>query len=335
MSGPPLDGAVRRGDLPGLIDLLRSGAKVDKRDAEGLTPLMIAAGAGRPHMVDLLLTAGADVLAIDPRMGASALHKAAQSGNVDVTRMILDAGAFIDQQSPALGNTPLIDAVLHKQEEAVRLLLKRGARTTIRNHWQQSALDLARYDKLDAIARLIEAKDVADAEHVGSLSLIAAVKAGDLDRVRALIAAGTPLDEQVPVIGSVDDNYTPLGLAARDGHVEIARVLLAAGADPHRIIGLMYGTSLHDAVYFGRSEIVRAIIDTRESVPELDVQGPYNGLSALHDAVWHGHAETVQALVEAGAALHLKSHTGLTPRDLAIEYGYDDIADRLAEAEQA
>ena len=72
-------------------------------------------------------------------MGATALHKAAQSGNADVIRLLLDGGAFIDRQSPVLGNTPLIDAVLHKHEEAVWLFLKRGARTTIRNHWQQTA----------------------------------------------------------------------------------------------------------------------------------------------------------------------------------------------------
>ena len=335
MNGTTLDAAIRNSNLPGLAELLRLGARPDARDAEGLTPLMIAAGAGLPHMVNLLLTAGADVLAMDPRMGASALHKAAQSGNVDVVRLLLDGGAFIDHQSPVLGNTPLIDAVLHKQAQAVSCLLARGARTTIRNHWKQSALDMARYDGLDDIARLIEAKDAADAERVSGLSLIAAVKDGDLDCVRALIADGALLDEQVPVIGSLDDNYTPLGLAARAGHVDIFRALLAAGADPNRIIGLMYGTSLHDAVYFGHADIVRAIVDAGRSVPELNVQGPYNGLSALHDAVWHGHAEIVEALTGAGAALHLKAHTGLTPRGLAREYGYDDIARHLAEAEHA
>ena len=45
---------------------------------------MIAAGLGQSYMVSMLLAAGADVLALDPRMGASALHKAAQSGNADV-----------------------------------------------------------------------------------------------------------------------------------------------------------------------------------------------------------------------------------------------------------
>lgn len=36
---------------------------------------MISAGLGQTQMVDMLLTAGADVHALDDTMGASALHK--------------------------------------------------------------------------------------------------------------------------------------------------------------------------------------------------------------------------------------------------------------------
>lgn len=77
-------------------------------------------------------------------MGATALHKAAQGGNGDVVSQLLDHGAFIDQQSPSLGNTALMDAVLQKQPEAVHVLLRRGARTDVRNHWHQTAVELAR-----------------------------------------------------------------------------------------------------------------------------------------------------------------------------------------------
>src|SRR3546814_10651470 len=113
---------------------------------------MTAAGLGLPELVDQRLGAGADVNAVEPRMGASALHLAAQSGNPHVVRLLIDRGAFIDQQSPILGNTALIDAVLYRSEEAVQLLLRRGARTEIRNHWQQTALELAEAEGLEKIA---------------------------------------------------------------------------------------------------------------------------------------------------------------------------------------
>ncbi|MFI6124598.1 ankyrin repeat domain-containing protein [Streptomyces sp. NPDC051064] len=333
-----LEAAIRAADLPAAIDLLRSGADVNRAGPEGLPPLMIASGLGQLQMVECLLTAGAPVHAIEPRMGATALHKAVQSGNTDVVGLLLDHGSFIDQQSPVLGNTPLMDAVLNKHEGVVQLLLERGARTPITNHWQQTALDLAHDDHLDAIARLIERRNETDAEQIRALPLVAAVKVGDISEVERLIAAGARVNERTPIVGSFDDDYTPLGMASREKHTKIVRVLLDAGADPRRVIGLMRGTPVHDASYFGHADIIRALTEKpgRAGAPaaEIDAQGPYNGLTALHDAVWHGHVDAARALIDAGARLDLKTHAGLTPRGLALLYGYDDLAELLAEAER-
>src|SRR3546814_900309 len=144
-----LQQAMRAGDYATAADLIREGVDLHLRCADGFTALMTAAGLGLPELVDQLLGAGADVNAVEPRMGASALHLAAQSGNPHVVRLLIDRGAFIDQQSPILGNTALIDAVLYRSEEAVQLLLRRGARTEIRNHWQQTALELAEAEGLE------------------------------------------------------------------------------------------------------------------------------------------------------------------------------------------
>ncbi len=122
-----LESAIRAGDVTAVGDLLSSGADPHGRGSDGRTPLIIASGLGRPRIVELLLRAGADVHTAEPRMGATALHKAAQSGAGDVIALLLDHGAFVDQQSPRLGHTPLMDAVPHEHEAAVRLLLARGA----------------------------------------------------------------------------------------------------------------------------------------------------------------------------------------------------------------
>jgi len=295
---------------------------------------MIAAGMGPPQLIEQLLAAGADVLAIESRMGATALHKAAQSGKVDIIQLLLDHGAFIDQQSAILGNTPLIDAVLYKHVDAVRLLLGRGARTAIRNHWQQTALDLAKSDGHDAMADLIKAREKSDADQVRSLSLIAAVKARDMGEIERLITMGADVEERTPIIGSLDDDYTPLGIAARAGNADIVRLLVAAGADPGCPIGLMRGTSVHEASYFGHAHIVRVLISKAWLAnPLLSAQGPYNGFTPLHDAVWHGHVEAARVLIELGAPLNLKTHAGQTPRELAVLYGYEELAQLLVDAE--
>lgn len=328
--------SIRAGDLAATMEAISGGADVQGRGRDGLTPLMIASALGQAQAVALLLTAGADVLAAEPRMGATALHKAAQSGSADVLGLLLDHGAFVDQQSPVLGNTALMDAVLHKHADAVRLLLSRAARTTIRNHWQQSALDLAREDGLAAIVALIEQRNAADAAHVAGMALVTAVKAGDVAGVERLLADGADVEVRVPVTGSFDDDYTPLGLAVREGHGALVRLLLDAGADPRRTIGLMRGSPLHDAAYFGLADHIAILTSTRgRGAPavELDAQGPYNGLTALHDAVWHGHFDVADALVRAGARRDLRTHAGLTPLELARLYGYDRLADMLARDE--
>ncbi|TCV49850.1 ankyrin repeat domain-containing protein [Agrobacterium tumefaciens] len=327
-----LSHALRTGDLASVKEAIDAGADVNARGPDGLTPLMIASALGQAQAVALLLTAGADVLAADPRMGATALHKAAQSGSADVTGMLLDHGAFIDQQSPVLGNTALMDAVLHKHEAVVRVLLSRRARTTIRNYWQQTALEIARHDALKVIAALIEDRDEADEKHIASLSIVSSVKAGNIEEVKRLIADCADFEVRVPITGTFDDDYTPLGLAVREGHAEIVRLLLDSGADPRRTIGLMRGSPLHDAAYFGKADHIDILTSSTkqgDTQVELDAQGPYNGLTALHDAVWHGYVDAVASLVRAGARRDLKTHSGMTPLSLATLYGYNRIVEIL------
>ncbi|WP_157626444.1 ankyrin repeat domain-containing protein [Rhizobium leguminosarum] len=69
--------------------------------------------------------------------------------------------------------------------------------------------------------------------------------------------------------------------------------------------------------------------------PDVDAQGPYNGLTALHDAAWHGHLDAVRSLIKAGARLDLLGHAGLTPRALVLQYGYNEIASSLVERNES
>ncbi len=321
--------AVLDGDLTAAEEALRAGADPNAKDPLGYPPLSLAAGRGQVQMVELLLTAGADPLLLDTRMGASALHKAAQNGSIDVARLLLDRGAFIDLQAPMHGHTPLIDAVWHKRLPMVEFLLERGADPDIRARGGYTASDLGPLtggDDLTPYVEVIErarrdrAARAADAFHK-------AVLAGDVAAVQEAIARGVQVDSR-----SVD-GHTALLNAAREGHAAVVALLLEAGADP-RIVdhATMKATPAHKAAYMGHTEVVRLLVaDPRL---ELNAQGPYNGYTPLHDAVWHGHTETARVFVEAGARLDLRGHDGRTPLDLAREYGYPDLVELLEQAER-
>lgn len=318
--------AVAQNDLIAAERLLKQGHDINKKDPAGFTPLMIAAGLGNPQMVELLLTAGADVFIMDSRMGATALHKAAQSGVVDAAKLLIRRGAFIDAQAPTLGNTPLMDAVWHKHPAMVRYLLEQGARTELTNHSKATPMVIAKSSKVDEIICALKEREAYLAAHIARHTLMAAVKEAqpDMEAIKKLIAEVVDVDEKAPLIGGRFDGYTPLLVPAFLGHDDIVQELLKAGANPRLVDEQIKATAGHKAGYHGNIRTAQILVE--DGRLELDAQGPYNGYTALHDAIWHGHKDTVEVFLKAGANLYLKTHTGHTPLELAELYGYPEIA---------
>lgn len=337
--------AVEDNDLPAADAAIRGGANVNERTPLPLTPLMIASGRGYAQMVDKLLTAGADVHAIDSSMGASALHFAAQGGVVDVARMLLDAGAFINLQSATVGLTPLVNAIWAKQVPMVRYLLERGAAIEVRSHLDgATAWDFVGDTELwtagftvpeseawgRQIRELLEQQRERDQRAVAGQTLMKAVQAGDLAAVREAIASGADVNAKSPVIASGNDGQTPLLVACFMGHADIVRELLAAGANPRINDYLLKATPVHKAAYAGRPEALLALREHGEA--EINAQGPYNGYTAMHDSVWHGHRDALRVILGwPGVRSDLRGLDGRTPEELALDLGYADMAAMIRE----
>jgi ankyrin repeat protein len=113
--------------------LLRAGAHIEGlakvADFEDRTPLMVAAGAGKPRMVAALLSAGADVDArvFKPHSGDTPLHCAARLTST------------YRYQWPA----PHPDEAAYNAWTVVRLLLTAGADVHAVNREQQAPLSVA------------------------------------------------------------------------------------------------------------------------------------------------------------------------------------------------
>lgn len=148
-------------------------------------------------------------------------------------------------------------------------------------------LRLYRYSLL-----LVTAMCIATAGHAADLH--EAAKRGDLGAVSALLNSGTPID------ATDGEGQTALFLAAKFGHVDLTRHLIAAGANvAHSVKGPFgsIGTPLHAAVKRRKREVVRTILATgaNANMPDLGSGPP------LHLALKQGDDETASLLREFGA----------------------------------
>jgi ankyrin repeat protein len=168
----------------------------------------------------------ADPSLLDARMSRNEhrrtpLHHAAAKNRPEVVRLLLDLGA--DPNATDLtGATPLVTAAQESADDVAALLIEAGARIDF-----AAALSLKRYDLAEAMLREKPSRIGTDGED--TIALHVAVSKRNADAVRWLI------DHKIDVNAKRvmwDCNHTALHMTAADGNVEIARMLLDAGADP-------------------------------------------------------------------------------------------------------
>ncbi|KAF7293972.1 NACHT domain protein [Mycena kentingensis (nom. inval.)] len=146
----------------------------------------------------------------------------------------------------------------------------------------------------------------------GSLIQLAA-RAGSLDIVQALIAAGADVNLQGW------DHGTALQAAAWAESLFIVQALIATGADVN-LQGGEHGTALQAAALVGSLDIVQALI---AAGADVNLQGGYYG-TAVQAAVRANSLDIVQALIAAGADVNLQG--------CAARAGYLDLETGLQSA---
>lgn len=147
---------------------------------------------------------------------------------------------------------------------------------------------------------LNEKADVLEAQTDGSTALHWAVYWDNLEIARALIAAGADV-EAVSRLGA-----TPIALAAGNGNSAMILLLLEAGSDAKATVLQSGETPLMLAARAGDVESVKVLLDAGA---ELDAVDTYRGATALLWASEQNHAAVVQLLVEQGANLNARTRT--------------------------
>jgi ankyrin repeat protein len=230
-----------------------------------------AAKNGDRALVRTLLQQRVDVNAPQPD-GMTALHWAAQRNDVETADALIAAGAKVEAVT-RYGVTPLSLAAQNGSTAMIDRLIKAGADPNWRTPDGETALmTVARTGSVVALRLLlINGADVNATETwKGQTPLMWASGEGHGEVVRMLIEAGARVNDRSKA------GFTPLLFAVREGHIDATEALLAAGANPNDIV---------------RTTATEVYAQPRTEVPT----------SALVMAIINAHYELASVLLKHGA----------------------------------
>lgn len=228
---------------------------------------------------------------------------------------------------------------------------------------KKEALALAgRSKEIVADPTLIEAAiALADKEYkddVIEALIVGAIRYGNIDTLQYFINHGIDVNQARDLWG------TPLHTAAQYGQPEVVKFLLEHGADIHalesrgmtaltiaRTAAARLPASHKKSNYLDTIKLLQehaaklqpkeqrlraeAAVGNNEAIDRLVKEGinvnapDENGDTALILAIKNRRIDTVRHLLMSGASKAIKTSGGLTPYELALELGYDDIAQLL------
>jgi ankyrin repeat protein len=179
------------------------------------------------------------------------LHHAAAKNRPRIVRHLIDLGADVNT-ADATGATPLTTATQENADPSILAMLQQAGATLD----FVAALNLKRYDLADAMLKADPVRIGPDGRDTIALHLSVARK--NAESVRWLIDHGAAVNAKRALWSC---NQTALHAAAQNGAVDIAGMLLDAGADPGIHDDMYDATVLGWAEYCGHpavAELIRA-----------------------------------------------------------------------------
>ncbi len=285
--------AAQKGDLDAVRALLQQGADPNAAQPDGLTGLHWAALNDKLGIAEILLYAGATVSPVTRIGGYTPLHLASQSGHGVVARALLEAGADANAYTTT-GVSSLHFAAQADAAEAILALIEHGAEVDARDTFSnRTPLMFAAYrgalEATEALVRAdadlsattavkdyVEISEAARADRARRNRIVAAAEppeprperqqgrggGGGNNASRApCVAPGSPeIRSSIEQIGQ-QGGFAALHFAAREGHIQAARLLLESGADVDQMTAGDQSTALVVAAINGNYDLARTLLE--------------------------------------------------------------------------
>jgi ankyrin repeat protein len=192
------------------------------------------------------------------------MQLASLNGSAAMIGRLLKAGVDANAPLSSSGDTALMLAARTGKPEAVKLLLDSGAKVDARESWgDTTALMWAVAEGNHAVVRLLidRGADV----NLRSRFVPSATGRGFEGATPVVARANQPAED------NASGSLTPLMFAAREGDLESARMLVAAGADIN-VRGGDGKDALGLAVFNGGYDVASFLIDNHANVNQADAQ---------------------------------------------------------------
>jgi ankyrin repeat protein len=356
--GTPLENAVSAGNLEVVRALIKAGADIHHQGIKG-TLLHRAIEQDHVGIATELIKAGVDINA-QPKIGSTALLRAVTERKGEFVPLLLAAGANVNQKGTVLCGdfgepeveeegmfrtthipnppvarqaTPLIVATRRGYADIATQLLAGGADVEAVDAEGFTAFVYASKAGDEPLLKLLKeagAKAPKYAEGSREAAWIAAAKAGDCARLRALLDEG--IEVNLKYASQDEPEGTALTHAAENGRLDAVKLLLKAGAKANEKVGfgcdVYQQTALMSAAKAGHVDVAKTLLDAGAIAWAKDG----SGTTVLHYAAEGGQSAVIELLLKAGAQVEVKNKSGLSPLMTAASEGRSEVVKSLLKA---